>query len=284
MVSGHVFIPLTCCYNLLLLMHPEPIKQFLVLITSEVTGTELGTKRALDDDTEQLHNDIRSIERKFSKLLTSTRKSIKNRKVPSDELVAFLSPYKSSRAVRKGEDRTLADRQDDLEREENVNKIFTIISPFLSFLDFGILEDMINDKEVGADSDRENLADYIVSLKQFLNSWKVEPRKIIRDENELIGSRVKLCFKLETESLSMYRNVKANIAQILEVPVSALQLCSIEEGCIELVFLITREAISKFLPLESLRSSLSDLRPRILKLTLIDGERTESVDMRVSPM
>ena len=234
----------------------------------------------MSDDTEQqLHSDIRSMETRFARLQIATRESIKKRKVPPEDLVANISAYRSFCAVMIGDDQYLADSQKELKSEDNVNKIFTLISPFLSFLDFEILEDII--KDLGADSDRQNLAEYKTSLKDFLNSWKVEPHKIFHDESEL-GSKVKLCFKLDTKSLSMYRDVKASIARIFKVQVSDLQLYSIKEGCIELVFLIPLEAIIKCLPLKSLSRSFSEVRPRILKIILLDGDRSESVDFRVS--
>ena len=197
-------------------------------------------------------------------------------------LVALLSAYRANVAVMKKEDKLLADRQEDLERADDVDKIFVIMSPFLSFLDFEILEDIINSKNLGADSDRQNLADYIRSLKELLDSWKVEPFKVLRDESELLRSRATLCFKLDADSLSMYRDVKVAIARVLGVQVYALQLCSIEDGCIELVFLVPKVAIGSLLPLESLSNKLSVVEPQVLKVTLVDGNTTESVVLKVS--
>ena len=164
---------------------------------------------------------------------------------------------------------------------DSVNKIFTIVSPFLSFLDFEILEDIINNEDIGADSDRQNLAEYIRSLKAFLNLWKVDPQKVCCDESELSRSRAKLCFKLDTDSLALYRDVKAAIARVLGVQVYALQLYSIEDGCIELVFLLPKIAISSLLPLSSLSSMLSKVWPQILKVILVDGNTSEEIVLKV---
>ena len=246
----------------------------LLTIIGEVTGADLDRKRNRNpgEDVEQLHSDIRSMEKQFARLQTATRESIKERKIPLICLIGHISAYRTFPAVMKREDKLLADRQDDLEKADSVDRIFAIISPFLSFLDFEILEDIINNKKLGADSDRQSLAEYIQCLKEFLNSWRVEPHKICHDESELLGSRAKLCFKLDTDSLSMYRDVKVAIARILEVQVCALQLCSIDDGCIKLVFLFPKIAVGSILPLKSLSSKLSEMEPQVLKITLVDTE------------
>ena len=222
------------------------IKTSPATLTGKLTGADLEkTQKNGSNDSKQLHSEIRSMERRFARLQTATRESIKKRNVFLDCLAGHLSAYRMFPAVRRKEDVFLADCQDELKAADSVDKVFAIVSPFLSFLDFEILEDIINSKDLGADSDRQALAEYIRSLKVFLNSWKVEPHKICRDESGLSRHQVKLCFKLDTDSLSMYRDVKVAIARVLGVQVHALQLCSIEDGCIELVFLVPNSGVGR---------------------------------------
>ena len=245
---------------------------------------ELERKRKHDcDEVIQLHSDIKSMERRFARLLTATRESIKERKVLPASLAALLLAYRTFPAVIKKENKLLADHQEDIERAGCIDEIFKIVTPFLSFLDFEILEDIINNKDLGTESDRQNLMEYIRNLKDFLNSWKVEPCKIYRHEGDLsTRSLAKLCFKLDSDSLSMYRDVKASIARILEVQVHALQLYSIEEGCTELVFLLLKVAVSSLLPLKSLSPKISEVKPEVLKMSLVvNGDTTESVLFKV---
>ena len=184
-------------------------------------------------DTEQLRFDIRSMEKRFTILVLATRESIRERNVPLECLVGHLSAYRTFPAVMKNEDKLLANCREDLENANNTNKVFSIILPFLSFLDFEILEDIINNKDLGADSDRQYLVEYILTLEEFLNSWRVDPQKISHDESELTRSQAKLCFVLTTELLSMYRDVKVPIARVLGVRVHAVQLVSIEDMWID---------------------------------------------------
>ena len=192
-------------------------------------------------------------------------------------LKAHLLAYRHFRGViRKESALLLSDRQRDLEKAESIDEIFVIVCPFWSFLDYEILEDIINSKDLGADSDRQNLAEYVTNLKDFLHSWRVEPRKVSRDDSVSTGSRVKLHLKLDTKLLSMYRDVKIAIARILDIQVSALQLCSIEEGCTELVFLCPD--ITPSLPLsDEKKKELLRIVPPVLKMVLMGSSDIETV-------
>ena len=230
-----------------------------------------------DEEVEQLDSEIKLMVKKFASLERDTRESMKKRKVSPKSLVAEVVSYRTFAAVLKKEDRLLADRQEDLEKATCIDEIFVIVSPFWSFLDFMILEHIIN--ELGDDCDRQNLAVYITCLTDFLNSWKIEPIKVCRLE---IGSQEKLHFKLKTSSLSMYRDVKAAIARILGVNSLALQLHSVKDGCVELVFLFPKLATHELLPLSpSVSSMLSEVNPQIQKISLVDDNTTETVIFKV---
>ena len=87
---------------------------------------------------------------------------------------------------------------------------------------------------------------------------------------------MKFHLKLDTDSLSMYRDVKAAIARILEVEVYALQLYSIEDGCVELVFVCPGIAAS--LPLnDKQREHLFRIRPPVLKMMLVEDSEIDTV-------
>ncbi len=225
----------------------------------------------MSDGKQQLKNDIKTIERKYIRLQTATRESLKNSKsVDLCSLIALLTSYRASRAVIESESNMLlAHQQEDLRRAASVDEIFVIVSPFWSFLDFEILEDVI--ELFGADSDRHNLAEYVTELKQFLNSWKVEPCKISRLDDD--KSRMKICIKLDTDSLAIYRDLKIAIARIFEVEVYALHLHSIEDGCIQLIFILP-EIVHIIAPK---RDQLAQIDPSVLKISLSRGSTCEVI-------
>ena len=236
-------------------------------------------KRKRDDETQQLNSDIESMEMEFVHLHLSVGDSLKERNVPSERLVKFLLNFSFFRSVLTSKQALrLSDQQSDLENAENIDEIFCIISPFWSFLDYRLLEEIVND--LGTVTDQQKLANYISNLKKFLYSWQVEPRKICRHESALLGSRVKLHFKLDTDTLLIYRDVKAAIARIFSLKVAELQLYSIDKECIELVFLCPD--ITQHLPLSFTKNEdLYSIRPPVLKVTLVDVSETKTVIFEV---
>ena len=185
-------------------------------------------------------------------------------------LVALLTSYRSSRAVIESESNMLlAHQQEELRRAASIDEVFVIVSPFWSFLDFEILEDVI--KKFGTESDQSDLATYFTELKDFLNTWKVEPCKISRLDDD--KKRVKFCFKLDAESLAIYRDLKAAIARILKVSVYALHLHSIEGGSIQFIF--------SFLGILHLSfhqcDQIAQIIPSVLKVSLIHGSTSEII-------
>ena len=224
-----------------------------------------------------MDSDIESMEMKFVDLQMSTRDSLKMRNVPSGRLADFLMNFSFFRSVMISKQALrLSDQQSDLKIAESIDEIFCIIAPFWSFLDYRILEKIINDKDLGDDLARRNLAEYTSSLKEFLNSWKVEPYKICHYESEALGSPVKLHLKLDTDSLSIYRDVKAANARIFNMKVEELQLHSIEEGCVTLVFLCHGRTIQSHLSDEKLEEVFG-ISPPILKISLVGESEIERI-------
>ncbi|XP_064385878.1 uncharacterized protein LOC135334573 isoform X2 [Halichondria panicea] len=223
------------------------------------------------DDEQQLTNDIKSIEKKFTNLQTATRESLKKSDtVDLLSLVALLTSYRSSRAVIESESNMLlAHQQEELRRAASIDEVFVIVSPFWSFLDFEILEDVIN--KFGAESDQSDLATYFIELKDFLNTWKIEPCKISRLDDD--KKRVKFCFKLDADSLAIYRDLKAAIARILKVPVYALHLHSIENGSIQLLFFFLGIVQLSFHQCDQ----IAQIIPSVLKVSLIHGSTSEII-------
>ena len=146
-----------------------------------------------------MDSDIESMEMKFVYLKMSVRDSLKMRNVPSERLADFLMNYSFFKSVKiDNQALRLRDQLSALENAGSIDKIFHIISPFWSFIDYRILEKIINDKDLGDDLARQNLAEYTSDLKKFLNSWKVKPYKFCRYESEALESPVKLHLKLDT--------------------------------------------------------------------------------------
>ncbi len=241
------------------------------------TEEETGRKRSIE---QQLSSDVRDIREEYKHLQMKTRLSLIDRKTPPSKLIGHLSAYLDYPAATEKDNKVLADRSYDLEKAENIDKIFIIVAPFWSFLDFEILEDII--EIFGTDEDKRKLGDYKLKLKEILTSWKVE-RFYCLDADDSVFQGL-ICLKVDTHTMSTYRNVKDAIAKILEVNKYALQAKTVETGCIKLVFCCPKMAIIHLLPLSQDRNDqIKRIIPRILRImTMDDKTALESIIFQVT--
>lgn len=180
--------------------------------------------------------------------------------------MAHLLGYGQYEAVCSKDNLLLSDRQSDLEKANSIDMVFVLMSPFWSFLDYEILEDLIDN--FGTDIDQQNMAQYVEFLKSFLESCKVEPCIVNHYTCTFDDSRVKLHLKLDTDSMAHYRNIKATIARIFRVKVYAINVHSIKQGCMELIFLFPK---MPELPLTyHVHAQLADIYPSVIQLTVGD--------------
>ena len=90
---------------------------------------------------------------------------------------------------------------------------------------------------------------------------------------------MKICIKLDTDSLAIYRDLKAAVARIFEVEVYALHLHSIEDGCIQLIFFLPAEIVHIIAPK---RDQLAQIHCSVLKVSLsLRGSTTSEVIFEV---
>ncbi len=223
---------------------------------------DLGVKRKRNHGAQ---NDISSMEREYALLSFDIRETLKRREIRPQELSAFLLSFQSTPgALKSNANLFISSCQQELYTADTIDAVFVIVSQFWSFLDYDLLENVVN--KFGDFSDKQNFADYIKSLLEFLFDWRVVPHKIQR--SECPTTAVKLCFKLDGDSLP-YRDIRVSIANIFDVRVENVLIESIDNGCTKLVFLLPREAVVLPLTAEQ-RKEIAELTPSVLHVLLLD--------------
>ncbi len=226
---------------------------------------DLGVKRKHNDDAQQVESDIRSMEDKYALLSLNIRKSLKRREICPQELSAFILSFQSTPgALKMNASLFISSCQQELNTADTIDAVFMIVSQFWSFLDYNLLENIVD--AFGDDSDKEKFADYIKALQDFLSDWRVGPHKIQR--SECPTTAVELCFKLDGDSLP-YHDIRASIARIFKIQISNVLIKSIDNGCKKLVFLLPREAVVLPLTAEQ-RKEIAELTPSVLHVLLLD--------------
>ena len=212
--------------------------------------------------------------------MSSVKESLKRRRKEPKDIAYHLLCNPSSKVVWESEDSGLVLFQcrKELLSADGVDDLFMVILPFESFLDYDLLEKIV--KKFGDDTDKENLAQYVADLKEFLNSWKVKPQNICQYERNT-ESELKMCFKLESDSMKCYRDFKGSIAKIFRVNVCAIRIAAVDIGCIEIGFFFPK-VIAKQSLSSSQETQLAALTPRLLRVSVIDGQ-SRIVIFEVSP-
>ena len=162
-----------------------------------------------------------------------------------------------------------------LERSADLYDIFFALHPFKSFFHYEIIESIV--KQFGSIEDHQLMVEYISTFSKFCERSAFEvPPNIFHNGNPKPGDKVfsiKLT-KAGHASLGDVVAVRNKVADILNIDVSALQLCCISEGCVCLKFFISSHVAQKIFPLSQPSiHALSDFHVKIVETpTLSEDE------------
>ncbi len=206
---------------------------------------------------------VKKIRMEFKGLLSKTRASLNERQIKVSDLKVHVAEHCQLESVYiKDENLSGQELTNKLEEVCSVGDIFFLLIPFWSFLDYEILEGIINEFGDSRHIDKKNMDDYKHSLERFLSSWKIEPCIVNQHCDSCNDSRIQLHLKLDTDSMSCYRYIKNTIASIFKLELYELCLHSIKCGCLEIVLLLPNF-------------------PRLLSMTLNAQEEIEKISPRV---
>ncbi len=199
----------------------------------------------------------------FQRLLSKTEESLNKRQIKVSDLRFHVAKYCQLESVYEDDSKTLSGKKltDKLKKVRSVKGIYFLLTPFWSFLDYEILEGIIN--KFGDDTDKKKMADYKNSVEIFLKSWKVEPSACIVI-NEHCDTRIKLHLKLDTDSMSCYRHIKETIAKIFKLESHEVCLHSIKCGIVLLLPNIPR-LLSMTLHAQK---EIEQISPRVLQYSI----------------
>ena len=142
------------------------------------------------------------------------------------------------------------ENETELKKATSIPEIILALHPYKSFLNYEIIESIVD--RFGSSQDHAVMQKYVEAFNEFCRRSAFElPNnafpKITNKRKETILS-VKLTRRGHA-SLSDIVSVRQNMATILKVKKWDLQICSIEEGCLCVRFLVPAAVMSKTFPL-----------------------------------
>ena len=134
-----------------------------------------------------------------------------------------------------------------LRNQESLDKVFIILTDYWSFLDFNLLTSIVN--VYGVEDDKAKMKEYQEETEQFCSKFKLSELpggslQLHQDSKTQGQGRENITFKvdLSDDRLLTIKELQLKICKILKLEPAMTQLKDIKEGCVEITFLITKEA------------------------------------------
>ena len=229
----------------------------------------------IKDLTTHLKSDTREIIFTFAKFTRSIKESFK--KILVSDIVHSLVSLKafiSDIGIK------VLDAEDvqELRKAKSHDDVFIAISDYISFYNYHIIEHLINLH--GSPEDQDKLKEYVATFDIFCQKKVFEIPLQAFSTPQRTGNKLAVKCTADVANLSGIRIIEEKVTKVLNLRPSAIQLCSITDGCIELHYLIPTDAVPHIFPLTSLQErALCEIGVQISladsKLDDEDGEQTE---------
>ena len=165
-----------------------------------------------------------------------------------------------------------------IEAAEDLSDLFLILRKYISFFNYHIIEYII--EQHGATKDHERLEDYKRKFQIFCkrNIFEI-PQNVVASHSRTTAKVLALKCTEKVSTIKSVEGVRDKVATIFNLRPSALQLCSIKKGCVELHFLISYAVADRIFPVSpSQHSVLSAIGARVLLCKGVDQTSREEVE------
>ena len=190
---------------------------------------------------------------KFQKLFTDTKKSLREKKVPVDELVGHLEclGYIKPTFTDSGLP-SLRHQLPGLADAKTVDAVMSVVKDYCSFFNFHMVEHIIS--EFGTKQDKENMASYKEDFTKYAECCITRcPSEVGKMSEEGCANLfVTLDDSFDNCAVSHLNVFIGNLRKILKIPSSiTLRLCRVNLGSIKLIFQISLSVQQATFPLSS---------------------------------
>ncbi len=216
---------------------------------------------------QRLISDTKDIFTKFADFSIFIRKSLERQNVPLEQIkdsILSLEAFRENNGVKVLD----AENQGKLFGASSVSEVFSIlrISNYLSFFNYHLLEHLV--KHHGCSDDHRLLEEYQRDLHAFCqrNIFQIPP--LVYSSGYIVPPKAKLfALKCTTgvETLAGVQALQNEVAKVFDLRFSALRLCSIKKGCVELHFMVSGAVAERIFPVSHEQHlTLSEIGVRLL--------------------
>ena len=197
-----------------------------------------------------LYDDEKSMKRRFGKLVVKTRDSVEER-IPVVKFAGSILALGAYEPAPGERDQSLLDEHsEEIKNAGSISKIFNILSTYWNYLTYEILEDIV--EEYGTSDDAGRLRKYNKELHEFCKRRIFELPPESSNGNTLNPKQERFRVKLNLRKDITYEQllqIRGRIAKILKIRLAVLVLGRVDEGCVQLTFLIPKFVAQDLFPL-----------------------------------
>ena len=210
-----------------------------------------------------LDEDVRKMKRLFGCLVTKTCDSVEERIPVVKFAVSILALVAYEPALEEQDQPLLDEHREEINRAKTNSEIFKILSAYWNYLNYEILEYII--ELYGTSDDKGRLNSYNKQLHIFCQCRLFE----LPESGTGNARQEKFIVKLNVREGATYEElfrIKRRIAEILCVNPAALIIDCVYVGCVQLTFLTPRFIAQKIFPLSDEQTSALSNDAAVIRL------------------
>ena len=194
---------------------------------------------------------------KFWHLHSRVYESLRERKVPVGRLVAHLLSLRAFEPVYKDSQKpALQSFFKDLRSAGSIEDVLFIIRDYFSFFNYHVIERIVDG--LGTDQDRVELQNYERDFDEYSKRrvYECPPEYGPKSDAEHVDLVVKVDSVFEEFTVKELKKFQYRLGRVFCVSSqSALRLCRVEEGCLQLIFQVPSFVQEEIFPLSSEQES-----------------------------
>ena len=216
----------------------------------------VNTKNLGDGEKEKLECRLKEaflcINRDYARFTISLRKSLMKRNITPKELADVLMDLRGYQPLTKSSKQSslLEERYDELRGAEDISRVFKILSDYSSFFNYDLIAFIV--EILGTGEDQQSLKTYEENFTAYCKRHVFECPYYSEKSSKLESFTLKVDQRMAigesgiftAESLFHY---KSKVAEVFDVTGYSLKLCSVREGCLDILFQTTRHIMDVIL-------------------------------------
>ena len=198
-----------------------------------------------DGEKEMLEHKLKeaflSINREYARFTYSLRKSLEKCNITPKELADVLMDVRGCvpLAKRSKHSSLLEDRYDELRTAEDIARVFEILRDYSSFFNHDLVAFIV--EMVGTEKDQQSLALYQEKFAAYCKCHVFECPSFSGKSNKLASFILKVDQRMSVSESGIFTaksllHFKSKVAEVFDVTRYSLKLCSVQEGCLEILF------------------------------------------------